>query len=95
MPINTRARTSLPSPVSGLAAAAVAALLVCSAARAAEPKLVVTTDPQSQPESFTEAPDGSLIIASASKPAQLDVQFEALKLELSDDQIARLTAAGT
>lgn len=33
-------------------------------------------------------------IASASKPEQLDVQFEALKLELSDDQIARLTAAG-
>jgi aryl-alcohol dehydrogenase-like predicted oxidoreductase len=34
-------------------------------------------------------------IASASKPEQLDVQFEALKLELSADQLARLTAAGT
>ena len=34
-------------------------------------------------------------IASASKPEQLDVQFEALKLELSEDQLARLTAAGT
>jgi len=34
-------------------------------------------------------------IASASKPEQLDVQFEALKLDLSDDQLARLTAAGT
>ncbi len=45
-----------------------AALLVCSAAQAAEPKLVVTTEPKSQPESFTQAPDGSLIIGSASKP---------------------------
>ena len=34
-------------------------------------------------------------IASASKPEQLDVQFEALKLELTEDQLARLTAAGT
>lgn len=34
-------------------------------------------------------------IASASKPEQLDVQFEALELELSEDQLARLTAAGT
>ncbi len=34
-------------------------------------------------------------IASASKPEQLDVQFEALELELSDDQLARLSAAGT
>lgn len=34
-------------------------------------------------------------IASASKPEQLDVQFEALTLDLSDDQLARLTAAGT
>lgn len=34
-------------------------------------------------------------IASASKPEQLDVQFEALNLKLSDDQLARLTAAGT
>lgn len=34
-------------------------------------------------------------IASASKAEQLDVQFEALRLELSADQLARLTAAGT
>ena len=33
-------------------------------------------------------------IASASKPEQLDVQFEALELKLSEDQLARLTAAG-
>lgn len=33
-------------------------------------------------------------IASASKPEQLDVQFEALELRLSDEQLARLTAAG-
>jgi hypothetical protein len=37
-----------------------------SAALAAGP--VVTTDPQSQPESVTVAPDGSLILSSASKP---------------------------
>jgi len=34
-------------------------------------------------------------IASASKPEQLDVQFEALKLELSEDQLERITAAGS
>jgi aryl-alcohol dehydrogenase-like predicted oxidoreductase len=34
-------------------------------------------------------------IASASRPEQLDIQFEALALELSDEQLARLTAAGT
>jgi aryl-alcohol dehydrogenase-like predicted oxidoreductase len=33
-------------------------------------------------------------IASASKPEQLDIQFEALKLDLTPDQIERLTAAG-
>lgn len=32
-------------------------------------------------------------IASASRPGQLDVQFEALDLTLSDEQLARLTAA--
>jgi hypothetical protein len=37
-------------------------------AQAVQPKLVVATDPKSQPESFTEAPDGSLIIGSATKP---------------------------
>lgn len=33
-------------------------------------------------------------IASGSRPEQLEVQFEALKLSLSDDQLARLTTAG-
>ena len=33
-------------------------------------------------------------IASASRPEQLDIQFEALRLELTEDQLARLTAAG-
>ena len=33
-------------------------------------------------------------IASASKPEQLDIQFEALTLDLSQDQLDRLTAAG-
>jgi hypothetical protein len=45
-----------------------ATLLVCSVVQAAEPKLVVATDPQSQPESVTQAPDGSLFLSSASKP---------------------------
>jgi aryl-alcohol dehydrogenase-like predicted oxidoreductase len=34
-------------------------------------------------------------IASASRPEQLDVQFEALNLELDDAQLARLNAAGS
>jgi aryl-alcohol dehydrogenase-like predicted oxidoreductase len=34
-------------------------------------------------------------IASASKPEQLDIQFEALELELTQDQLDRLTEAGT
>ncbi len=34
-------------------------------------------------------------IASARVPEQLDIQFEALELKLNEDQIARLTAAGT
>ncbi|MBN9507252.1 MAG: aldo/keto reductase [Altererythrobacter sp.] len=33
-------------------------------------------------------------IASASKPEQLDIQFEALGLKLSETQLAQLTAAG-
>jgi hypothetical protein len=46
-----------------------AALLAFSvAATAAEPERVVTTDPHSQPESLTVAPDGSLILGSASEP---------------------------
>jgi hypothetical protein len=65
MLFNVRAKTGLSSAAFGLVAAA---LLACTAGQAAEPKLVVTTEPKSQPESFTEAPDGSLIIGSASKP---------------------------
>jgi hypothetical protein len=67
MPLNERAKAKmkLPSAVVGLV---VAALLVCSTVQAAEPKLVVTTDPGSDPESVTEAPDGSLILGSAAKP---------------------------
>lgn len=65
MPFNARAKMNLPSAVLGLV---VATLLVGSAAQAVEPKLVITTAPGSDPESFTEAPDGSLIIGSAAKP---------------------------
>jgi hypothetical protein len=80
MPLNEHVKKmSLLSVVLGQVVAAVeaalqlsvlslAALLVCSAAQAVEPKLVVTTEPKSQPESFTVAPDGALIIGSASKP---------------------------
>jgi hypothetical protein len=63
MPFKEHAKKSLSSVVLSLAA-----LLVCSVVQAAEPKLVVTTEPKSQPESFTQAPDGALIIGSASKP---------------------------
>lgn len=42
--------------------------LMCSLAQAAEPKLIVSTDPQSQPESVSQAPGGSLFLGSASKP---------------------------
>jgi hypothetical protein len=71
--LNERSNKSLPSALlssvfSSVPGLVVAALLACSAAQATEPKLVVTTEPKSQPESFTEAPDGSLIIGSASKP---------------------------
>ncbi|HMA48638.1 MAG TPA: hypothetical protein VKP60_02730 [Magnetospirillaceae bacterium] len=43
-------------------------LALASAATAATPEAVVATDPQSEPESVTVAPDGSLILGSASKP---------------------------
>ncbi len=70
MPVNKRATTSALSmtlrwvvPI-GLCMLS----LACSAARAAEPRLVVTTEPKSQPESFSQGPDGSLFIGSATKP---------------------------
>jgi outer membrane protein assembly factor BamB len=52
-----------------LAAAGLIAALACASAAAAAPALVVTSDPHSQPESVTIAPDGALILGSASKPA--------------------------
>ena len=63
-----RARTSLASVISGSVATILAVVLLCSSARAAEPKRTVTTDPGADPESVTEAPDGSLILGSAAKP---------------------------
>jgi hypothetical protein len=68
MPANRHARKKFSYGLSGSVATMLAALLVCSAAHAVEPKLVVTTDPGSDPESVTEAPDGSLILGSAAKP---------------------------
>jgi hypothetical protein len=47
---------------------AVLAFSSIAVAASAAGNLVVTTDPQSQPESITAAPDGSLILGSASKP---------------------------
>jgi len=44
------------------------ALALSVAASAAEPGLVVTTDPHSEPESVTVSSDGSLILGSASRP---------------------------
>jgi streptogramin lyase len=64
MPTEKRAGKNLVSMVSG----ALAAMLVCANAHAVEPKLTVTTDPGSDPESVTQAPDGSLILGSAAKP---------------------------
>jgi hypothetical protein len=61
MPFNARTKISLPSAV-------MAALLVCSSALAVEPKLVINTEAGSDPESFSEGPDGSLYIGSAAKP---------------------------
>lgn len=68
MPFNGRGKPNFRSATWRSLVAAVAALLICSAVRAAEPKLVVTTDPGSDPESVTQAPDGSLILGSAAKP---------------------------
>jgi hypothetical protein len=51
-----------------LSAGWLAILLAFGSAASAAPSLVVTTDPHSQPESVTVAPDGSLILGSASKP---------------------------
>src|ERR1700722_763702 len=53
---------------SRLSVGCLAILPAWGSAASAAPSLVVTTDPQSQPESVTVAPDGSLILSSASKP---------------------------
>src|ERR1700753_583672 len=77
-----------------LSVPSLAALLICSAALAAEPKaepkLVVTTDPQSQPESITVAPDGALFLSSASKP----LIFRAAKGESQSHVFFDATADG-
>jgi hypothetical protein len=65
--------------------------LLCSAAQAAEPKLVVTTDPQSQPESVTQAPDGSLFLSSVSKP----VIYRSAKGEAQAHVFVDASAEGT
>ena len=51
----------------------------------AEPGLVVTTDPQSQPESITVAPDGALILGSMSKPVIYRAAKGATKAEVFID----------
>jgi hypothetical protein len=74
MRLKNCAKKNIPFAVSGwmvgmrLSTLSLAVLLVCSAARAAEPLRIVTTEPQSQPESVSVGPDGSLFLGSASKP---------------------------
>jgi hypothetical protein len=68
MPTEKRADKNFRSRILGSVTATLAALLVCATAHAVEPKLTVTTDPGSDPESVTLAPDGALILGSAAKP---------------------------
>jgi hypothetical protein len=72
-----------PIFISGLA---VLIAWVCPALT--EPGLVVTTDPQSQPESVTVAPDGALILGSASKPVIYRAAKGATKAEVFIDASA-------
>src|ERR1700691_1038991 len=60
-------------------------LLVWAPLPLAEPGLVVTTDPQSQPESTTVAPDGALILGSMSKPVIYRAAKGATKAEVTID----------
>jgi hypothetical protein len=60
-------------------------LLVWAPLALAEPGLVVTTDPQSQPESITVAPDGALILGSMSKPVIYRAVKGATKAEVFID----------
>ena len=62
-----------------------ATLLVWAPLALAEPGLVVTTDPQSQPESITVAPDGALILGSMSKPVIYRAAKGATKAEVFID----------
>ena len=69
MLLNGCTRTSAVFGLAVLGSAVFSAVLgTIVPTQAAEPKLVVTTDPGSDPESVTEAPDGSLILGSAAKP---------------------------
>jgi hypothetical protein len=69
MLLNGCTRTSAVFGLAVLGSAVFSAVLgTIVPTHAAEPKLVVTTDPGSDPESVTEAPDGSLILGSAAKP---------------------------
>src|ERR1700733_7066518 len=61
------------------------ALFIWACPALAEPGLVVTTDPQSQPESVTVAPDGALILGSASKPVIYRAAKGATKAEVFID----------
>jgi hypothetical protein len=67
---------------------ALGALFVWACSAWADPDLVVTTDPQSQPESVTVAPDGTLILGSASKPVIYRTAKGATKAEIFIDASA-------
>jgi hypothetical protein len=64
---------------------ALGALCIWAWPALAEPGLIVTTDPQSQPESVTVAPDGALILGSASKPVIYRAAKGATKAEVFID----------
>jgi hypothetical protein len=66
-------------------ATGLAALFAWACPAWAEPGLVVTTDPQSQPESITVAPDGALILGSMSKPVIYRAAKGATKAEVFID----------
>jgi sugar lactone lactonase YvrE len=66
-------------------ATGLSALFIWACPALAEPGPVVTTDPQSQPESVTVAPDGALILSSASKPVIYRAAKGATKAEVFID----------
>jgi hypothetical protein len=61
------------------------ALFIWASQALAEPGLVVTTDPRSQPESITVAPDGALILGSMGKPVIYRAAKGATKAEVFID----------